>query len=544
MVSTVKPTLKQLLGDLPLTAEVYWSLRQAGKPIGGGYSLHRLEDRLPLWCEEVHATRKVVESGRRILVFATLRYWIEHATLLCLGLAGLGHRVWLSYLPYANWKKPVERFDLRRQDAYTHGVLSCMEPLVEVVPLLRARKPPSLPVELESAIQESARRDAQYTLQVEEVDPDSPLYRLRLQRDCEAARAALASFYFYQPEVLIVPNGSIMEFGALYRVARYYDRCISPLMVITYEFGEQRGRIWLAQNDEVMLQDTSALWAARESLPLAEAELDQVKALFAARQRGSLWENFARRWQGVPSEGSARLRSALSLDDPGKPGARPVVLLATNVIGDSLTLGRQVFSDSMSEWLERTVRFFARRPDVQLVVRIHPGELITKGPSVAELVRKVLLDECQELPAHIHLVPADAQVNTYDIVQVADLGLAYTTTVGMEMAMSGVPVIAVGKTHYRGKGFTLDVDTWEAYFELLASAVVAPERYRPSQEQVERAWSYAYRFFFEYPQPFPWHLLNFWKDQETWSPGRVLSDAGQEAFGKTFACLAGEPVQW
>jgi hypothetical protein len=70
---------------------------------------------------------------------------------------------------------------------------------------------------------------------------------------------------------------------------------------------------------------------------------------------------------------------------------------------------------------------------VQLVVRIHPGELITKGPSVADVVRKVL----PELPEHIHLVPAEAQINTYDIVEIAQLGLVYTTTVGMEMAMSG-----------------------------------------------------------------------------------------------------------
>jgi hypothetical protein len=53
----------------------------------------------------------------------------------------------------------------------------------------------------------------------------------------------------------------------------------------------------------------------------------------------------------------------LNLDD------RPVILLATNVLGDSLTLGRQVFSKSMAEWVEETVRYFADRQDVQLVIR-------------------------------------------------------------------------------------------------------------------------------------------------------------------------------
>ena len=60
------------------------------------------------------------------------------------------------------------------------------------------------------------------------------------------------------------------------------------------------------------------------------------------------------------------------------------------MIGDSLTLGRQVFTESMTEWLERTVLQFAARPQAQLVVRIHPGERYTQGPSVADVVHRVL----------------------------------------------------------------------------------------------------------------------------------------------------------
>jgi hypothetical protein len=86
---------------------------------------------------------------------------------------------------------------------------------------------------------------------------------------------------------------------------------------------------------------------------------------------------------------------------------------------------------------------------VQLVIRIHPGEAFTKGPSVAEVVRGALPGA--DLPEHIHLIPADAKVNSYDIFEIAGLGLVYTTTAGLEMAMSGVPVIAVGNTHYAAR---------------------------------------------------------------------------------------------
>jgi len=519
-------------------------LRQSGKPVMGGFSLKRLEKHLPKWRLAAESAPPQKNDQRKVLIVATLRYWIEHATILGLTLAGMGQEVSLAYLPYASWKKPINRFDLRRQDAYALSVLQQAGPCLNIVPLLNSKKVTELPPELIDRVRENARRDTQYTLQVEDINLDSDLYRLRLERDLEAARAAYAWITANRPKVVIIPNGSILEFGAVYQVACYLDRYSFPIKIVTYEFGEQRQRIWLAQNSEVMMQDTSDLWEVRKNQALSPQELEQVRTLFAARQRASLWENFARRWQGAPSEGGEKVRTLLGLDALGAQPSRPVVLLATNVIGDSLTLGRQVFSDSMTEWLERTMQYFAGRSDAQFVVRIHPGELITKGPSVADVAKSVLAEIGDQNPEWIHIIPADAQVNTYDIVEIADLGLVYTTTVGMEMVMSGVPVIVAGKTHYRGKGYTLDVDSWEAYFNLLDQVLAAPQQFRPSQSQVKQAWAYAYRFFFEYPHPFPWHVIKFWDDQEAWSVERVLSPEGQAQFGKTFQYLLGEPVRW
>lgn len=524
-----KKALKDLLGGLPLTAEVYWYLRQTGKPVSPDFSLHRLQKVFGKWSAEAQSAAQGSTPGKNIFIFATLRYWIEHAALLGLALAGQGQQVTLAYLPYGKWYRPIDRFNLRRQNLYAQSVLRQAEPLMHILPLLNVRKGRSLPPELARAVQAVTLRDTQYTFQVEEVDPGSELYQRRFQRNEEAARSALTWFGAHRPDLIVIPNGTILEFGILYQIARFLN-----IPVVTYEFGEQRKRIWLAQGSEVMRQETDALWQARKAQSLSQEQWAQVRELFASRQRGSLWENFTFRWQGVPGVGGEKVRTSLGLDE------RPVVLLATNVIGDSLTLGRQVFSDSMTEWLERTIRFFASRPELQFVIRIHPGELITKGPSVAGVVQRLL----PEIPPHIHLVAADAQVNTYDIVEIADFGLVYTTTVGMEMAMSGVPVIVVGNTHYRNKGFTLDPASWEGYFDLLDHILDSPADYRPTRQQVELAWNYAYRFFFEYPQPFPWHIQHMRKDTEEWPLKRVLDPEGQEQFGKTFRYLAGEPILW
>ena len=159
---------------------------------------------------------------------------------------------------------------------------------------------------------------------------------------------------------------------------------------------------------------------------------------------------------------------------------------------------------------------------------------------MATVVREAL----PEIPEHIHIIAATDKINTYDLIEIADLGLAYTTTVGMETAMNGIPVICCGHTHYRGRGFTIDPNTWDEYFVALEQVLSDLPAHRLNEEQTAKAWNYAYRFFFEYPRPFPWRLMNFWDDLEVWPVGKVLSEEGISQFGDTFKFLVGEPFTW
>jgi len=352
---------------------------------------------------------------------------------------------------------------------------------------------------------------------------------MRYERNRYIAHAALAWLKRDRPDLMVIPNGSIQEYSLVYQVARFLD-----IPVNTYEFNENHEEMWLAQNDDVMRQNTDSLWAARGAQPLTPAQLQKIRDLEAARMGARSFGNSERLWQDVPTGGGKRVRELLGLDE------RPVVLMATNVLGDSLTLGRNVFAESMAEWITRTIRFFAGRPEVQLVVRIHPGERFNTGPSMAEVAQAAL----EKFPEHVHLVGPMDKVNTYDLMELTRLGLVYTTTTGMEMAMNYIPVIVAGQTHYRGRGFSIDPQGWDEYFQRVDEVIAAPSTPHLTAEQVELAWRYAYLFFFVYPLPFPWQLVTFMKDLEKWPMERVLGPEGQARFGKVIGYLAGEPIDW
>ncbi len=527
--------LKSLLGQIPLSAEVLETIRPSSVEIDGCFRLDRLEKALPEWLTDVeHNLRSAAfNQGKNILLVASLRWWFEYCTALALLLSGLGNNVEIAYVPFRNWFDPVDRFDLRRQRVYMRSTLKHLEKRVKLHDLSLGQSWP-LSATIDRMIEEQSRTDVQYTLQRESINTDDggddqKLYQLRYQRNCVAANAALELLPAARFDVVIIPNGSILEYGVFYRIARHLS-----VPTVTIEFGEQRERMWLAQNDEVMRLDTTELWEHRGNLVLVEEEMEQLKSLYEARRGGKIWSNFARQWQRQESKGAQQARQELKLH-PDKP----IALLCTNVVGDSLALGRQVFTAGMADWLAKTVRHFAQRDDAQLVVRVHPGELLGAGHPSVEIVESTLPD----LPPHVTVVPPESNVNTYDLIKLARLGLAYTTTVGMEMAMYGVPVIVSGITHYRRKGFTYDPETMPEYISMLDQLLRQPNGHRIPQTQIDLAWAYAYRFFFEYPFSFPWHLIHFWDDIKARNMQSVLADA-TDLYHPTIAALLGVSIPW
>ena len=525
--------IKTYLGQFPISAEIYWNLLGRQKTWLSHYELDGIKFVLPKAVAEVQAYQRKAEKPKKVCIFATLHYWNEQSVLVALALAGQGHDVTLAWLPYAEWDKEINLFDLRKQDLYTRDVLKPATEVMRVDSLLKASlaagKSPRLTPELQQIVEQVSDYDTQYTLQIEETDTSSPLYQLRLSRNAQAASALYDWLRAEKPDLLIVPNGTILEMGVAYKIAK-----VLAIDTVTFEFADQQERIWLAQNDEIMSHNTRDLWRGLGYQALPEKAKHALMELFGARKNARLWGSFARQWQQTPIQGGASVRESLKLDE------RPLALLATNVLGDSLTLGRQRISETMAEMIVKTVDYFIQHPEAQLLVRVHPGELKTHGTSMVE----VLESAYPSLPENIHIIRPEDKTNTYDLMEIADLGLVYTTTVGMEMAMSGLPVIVTGKTHYAEKGFTLDPSTWSEYEDMLDTVLADPKAARLSDSQMEQAWLYAYLFFFEFSLPFPWHILWLKDDFKQRPISYVLSEEGQQKYGHTFAYLVGEPLDW
>ena len=146
----------------------------------------------------------------------------------------------------------------------------------------------------------------------------------------------------------------------------------------------------------------------------------------------------------------------------------------------------------MWDWLVTTIRYFQARPELQLIIRVHPAELrghIQSRQPIPEEIRR----ELGTLAPNINIIPPDSRVSTYAVMTQCDSVLIYGTKTGVELTSLGVPVIVAGEAWIRNKGITIDARSREHYRELLDSLPLG----RPLDEDaMRRAKKYAYHFFF------------------------------------------------
>lgn len=176
----------------------------------------------------------------------------------------------------------------------------------------------------------------------------------------------------------------------------------------------------------------------------------------------------------------------------GADPSKPWIGLLTNVLWDAQLHYPANAFPNLLEWLFFTVDYFERRPELQLIVRVHPAEIRGTLPSRQRIIEEFRL-RGKKIPSNVFLVGPESPVSTYALMDRCNAVLIYGTKTGVELTSAGIPVIVAGEAWVRGKGFTQDAGSPEHYAKLMDRL---PFEKPMSQEQVQRARRYAYHFFF------------------------------------------------
>lgn len=144
------------------------------------------------------------------------------------------------------------------------------------------------------------------------------------------------------------------------------------------------------------------------------------------------------------------------------------VLIALNSSWDSAALGlHTVFKDSI-EWIVESIKYILENTDKKVVIRQHPVEkydFASTTDDYKEIIKTYFGDNDRVI-----VVDAHSKVNTYKLFKYASAMLAYTSTVGIEATMVGLPVISESKNYYADFGFVFSGTSKGEYFNLIKKA--------------------------------------------------------------------------
>ncbi len=199
---------------------------------------------------------------------------------------------------------------------------------------------------------------------------------------------------------------------------------------------------------------------------------------------------------------------------------KPVIGMLTNVVWDAQLHYPNNAFPGMIDWVMRTIAYFRSRPDLQLLIRVHPGELAPPGGSTVsrQPIAEEIHSKFPHMPNNVFIIGPESTVSTYAAMDRCDSVIIYGTKTGVELTSVGIPVIVAGEAWIRNKGLTLDATNAESYFRILDTL---PLRKRMDATQIDRARKYAYHFFFRRMIPMP--FLD--PKPESWPPFEVALPA-------------------
>ncbi len=524
LIST-KKLFEALALRMPRALETYWSVRRR---LGFHYPEVDRWLRLNDWLRQLDQSEPRTPPGepRRVLFFSEFEWWIDLSLLTAVALVGHGCVVDFAYVNQAKTNSP-ELTPIQLRHARYARDLVVPHPRLRIVDLDDAASPP-LPIELDEKARTLSSIDTQYHFQKEEIDLEGnqqhrSWFEFRLKRNRAFMARFLAHLRRHTYDVLVVPNAAMFELGAAYHVARWFGlRCAS------FEGTERLDCASISDTLPCVFQDLSALWQADEPHALDAGRRSRIVTLLQGRENASLEKTIL--YQRAPALAADQLKEKLRI-----PPNRRVALMCTNLSWDSAVVGQQVVFPSMAEWIRSTVSWFTRREDWHLIVRVHPAEAIC---STGEPGEQIIADHLGALPENITVIAPKDTTNTYGLMRLCEFGLVYTSTVGLEMATKGIPVVVAGKVHYRGNGFTLDPPCTMDYWATLDQLTSSPGG-KLSEREVELALCYANILFHDWPRPFPWNNDCVLEKAKVWPVSRVLSPEGRRLFSPSFNVLAG-----
>ena len=206
------------------------------------------------------------------------------------------------------------------------------------------------------------------------------------------------------------------------------------------------------------------------------------------QQAARLDEYLERRFQGKFTMAGIRFWPELrGLDQAFLDRAaqfRQIIPVFTNVIYDSSQVHANTVFPHMFAWLDLVREIILAHPETFFVIRAHPDEMRPgtakqSNESVHDWVVNLRVDQ---LP-NVQFIDSQEYISSYELIQRSKFVMVYNSSIGMEAALLGMPVLCGGKARYTQYPMVFFPETQHGYREQAETFLISEQLVLPPEFQ-------------------------------------------------------------
>jgi hypothetical protein len=289
-----------------------------------------------------------------------------------------------------------------------------------------------------------------------------------------------------KPDVIFSNIPFYYKWGTCYHVAKaqripFYSAQIS-----------ERKNTFFFTNDTDRRMNSHKAWDSYSAEPLTDDVEKTIDEVIAQRTQGKVSH---RSPYPEPDEHAPEFAELKKKLDPHKK----TVFFPVNQPFDAPVFDETPAFDNLVGMIKDVVSYFNEHSEHQLIIKAHPVEkrFAKMGDVHAEyLLRNIIADNNIELNENVFFLDCDTTISTYNLIPIMDLGVAYSSSVAMEMGWHGKPCIVAAKEHYAEKGFTYEPQSNKAYFDCIEKLLIEGESQETIENHIKLSKQYYYLFYY------------------------------------------------
>jgi hypothetical protein len=233
------------------------------------------------------------------------------------------------------------------------------------------------------------------------------------------------------PQVVVIFNGIMFPEATVRWVALNRG-----LQVITHEVGFQPFSAFFTTG-----QATAYPMDIPPDFNLSPEQNSRLDIYLSQRFQGEFTMAGVRFWPRISGLSEDFLKDASQFEQ--------IVPVFTNVINDTSQVHACSVFSHMYDWLAQVVEVIQESPETLFVIRAHPDEKRrgTRKHSRQPVSDWVAQNGVDQLP-NVVFVDSNEPLSSYELIKRSKFVIVYNSSIGLEAALLGIPVVCGGKARY------------------------------------------------------------------------------------------------